>query len=83
MKKIEGDVLRGHLELLVLSVLHRGETHGYEILQRLERQAAGALRESGDAVPGAVSSGERGTYSARDGRQRSGTAKARDAAYTA
>ena len=40
---ISGDVLRGHMELLVLSLLEQGEAHGYELLQRIEAQGSGAL----------------------------------------
>ncbi len=44
MNDIRGDELRGHLETMVLSVLERGEAHGYEILQRLESSGCGALK---------------------------------------
>src|SRR5258705_13587859 len=44
MASINGDTLRGHLETLVLSVLRRGEAHGFEILHRLEAAGSGALR---------------------------------------
>src|SRR4051795_9080647 len=44
MSSITGDTLRGHLEALVLSVLRRGEAHGFEILKRLEQAGSGALR---------------------------------------
>jgi DNA-binding PadR family transcriptional regulator len=40
---IRGDVLRGHLETLVLSALRRGGAHGFEILRRLEEAGSGAL----------------------------------------
>lgn len=43
MKQIDGDALRGHLETLVLAVLEKGAAHGYEIVQRIEERAAGAL----------------------------------------
>lgn len=43
MKTISGDALRGHLEMVVLSLLHQGKAHGYEILQRLEAQGDGVL----------------------------------------
>src|SRR5262245_25124750 len=43
MKPIAGDVLRGHLELLVLATLERGEAHGFEVLQRLNREGRGAF----------------------------------------
>lgn len=43
MPKIDGDALRGHVETLVLSVLEKGPGHGYELSQRIEQRAAGAL----------------------------------------
>ena len=36
--------MRGHLEMLVLSALKRGEGHGFEILKRLEASGSGALK---------------------------------------
>src|SRR5436190_6872745 len=44
MQEISGDALRGHLEVLVLSALRRGDAHGFEILKRLDVAGAGALR---------------------------------------
>jgi PadR family transcriptional regulator PadR len=44
MEPIHGDALRGHLETLVLSVLEKGEAHGFEVLRRLEEAGCGALR---------------------------------------
>src|SRR5882724_11792726 len=44
MDAIHGDKLRGHLETLVLSTLENGETHGLEILRRLEEAGCGLLR---------------------------------------
>jgi DNA-binding PadR family transcriptional regulator len=39
-----GDLLRGHLEVLVLSTLEQGEGHGLEILRRLQDAGCGLLR---------------------------------------
>jgi DNA-binding PadR family transcriptional regulator len=44
MNTITGDKLRGHLEVMVLSTLERGEAHGLEILQRLDNAGCGLLR---------------------------------------
>jgi len=44
MQPINGDALRGHLETLILSVLRRGDAHGFEILRRLEEAGSGALK---------------------------------------
>lgn len=44
MDEISGDLLRGHLDSLVLSVLERGEAHGLEILKRLEQSGCGLLK---------------------------------------
>jgi PadR family transcriptional regulator PadR len=44
MEAIDGDKLRGHLEILILATLERGEAHGLEILRRLEEAGCGLLR---------------------------------------
>jgi len=44
MASIGGDTLRGHLEMLILATLGRGEAHGLEILRRLEAGGCGLLR---------------------------------------
>jgi DNA-binding PadR family transcriptional regulator len=44
MDAINGDKLRGHLEMMVLSTLEQGEAHGLEILHRLEEAGCGLLR---------------------------------------
>jgi PadR family transcriptional regulator, regulatory protein PadR len=44
MEPISGDALRGHLDKLILSVLERGEAHGFEVWQRLEAAGSGALK---------------------------------------
>src|SRR5260370_42425707 len=44
METINGDKLRGHLESMSLSTLEQGETHGLEILHRLEEAGCGLLR---------------------------------------
>jgi len=43
MENIERDLLRGHLEGMVLSILETGEAHGYEILKRFQARGAGSL----------------------------------------
>lgn len=44
MDRIERDMLRGHLDAIVLSALERGEGHGYEVLQRLREISSNALQ---------------------------------------
>ena len=44
MNTISGDILRGHLETMVLAVLERGDAHGFEILRRLEERGCGLLK---------------------------------------
>ena len=44
MSGITGDQLRGHLEMLILATLEKGEAHGLEILRRLEAGGCGLLR---------------------------------------
>ncbi len=66
MEKITGDLLRGHLDLMVLSVLERGEAHGYEIVQRLGTLAAGALQlKEGTLYPALYRLEEAGMIKAR------------------
>jgi DNA-binding PadR family transcriptional regulator len=40
---MEGDALRGHLELLLLAALARTEQHGYALIEWLRARSAGAL----------------------------------------
>lgn len=40
---MEGDALRGHLELLLLAALANAEQHGYALIEWLRTQSAGAL----------------------------------------
>ena len=44
MEAIDGDKLRGHLEMLILATLEKQEAHGLEILHRLEAGGCGLLR---------------------------------------
>jgi len=44
MEGINSDLLRGHLQTLILSALRKGDAHGFELLKRLEHAASGALR---------------------------------------
>src|SRR5947209_18371686 len=44
MGTISGDLLRGHLQTLVLSALRKGDAHGFEILKRLEQAGSGILQ---------------------------------------
>jgi DNA-binding PadR family transcriptional regulator len=44
MEGINGDLLRGHLQTLILSALRQGDAHGFELLKRLEQAGSGALR---------------------------------------
>jgi DNA-binding PadR family transcriptional regulator len=44
MSEINGDMLRGHVDSLILAALERGEAHGLEILKRLELAGCGLLK---------------------------------------
>jgi PadR family transcriptional regulator PadR len=44
MKPLDGDKLRGHLEMLILATLEKGDAHGLQILQRLESRGCGLLK---------------------------------------
>ena len=41
---IKAEKLKGHLDLLLLSVLSRGPGHGYEVITRLKVRSDGAFR---------------------------------------
>jgi DNA-binding PadR family transcriptional regulator len=40
---MRSEALKGHLDLLVLSVLHNSPAHGYAVIQRLAAQSDGAF----------------------------------------
>ncbi len=40
---IRGDQLRGHMETIVLSALAEGQTHGFELLKRLQERSEGTF----------------------------------------
>ena len=44
MTPLDGDKLRGHLEMLILATLEKGDAHGLEILQRIEAKGCGLLK---------------------------------------
>jgi DNA-binding PadR family transcriptional regulator len=44
MQPIHGNILRGHLETMVLSVLEEGAAHGFQVLRRLQELGSGALQ---------------------------------------
>jgi DNA-binding PadR family transcriptional regulator len=65
MDAISGDKLRGHLELLILATLERGEAHGLEILRRLESGGCGLLTlKEGSLYPALYRLEEAGEVSA-------------------
>jgi len=40
---MEGDLVRGHLDLLVLAILAAGPLHGYGLVEELRRRSQGTL----------------------------------------
>ena len=40
---MEGDVLKGHLEMIVLAALADGPAHGYAVIQEIRRRSGGAF----------------------------------------
>lgn len=38
---MEGEVLKGHLDMIVLSALTRGSAHGYAIIEEVRRRSGG------------------------------------------
>jgi transcriptional regulator len=70
-----GDLLRGHLDGLLLAVLNDGPGHGYEIGQRLAQRSGGALGVPEGSLYPALHRLERGgfvksTWSTQDRRRR-------------
>jgi PadR family transcriptional regulator PadR len=40
---MEGEMLKGHLDMIVLAALAAGPAHGYAIIEQLKRQSDGAF----------------------------------------
>jgi PadR family transcriptional regulator, regulatory protein PadR len=40
---MEGEMLKGHLDMIVLAALTGGPAHGYAIIQEIHRRSAGAF----------------------------------------
>jgi transcriptional regulator len=40
---MEGEMLKGHLDMIVLAALSRGPTHGYAVIQEIHRRSGGAF----------------------------------------
>lgn len=69
------DVLRGHLDALILAVLEGGPLHGYEIMEEMLRRSGGELDLNTGTIYPALRRLERATYvvsewNAVNGRQR-------------
>src|SRR5258705_4969289 len=73
MEPISGDKLRGHLEMLILATLERGEAHGLEILRRLEIGGCGLLKlKEGSLYPALYRLEEARQIAAASGREQKG-----------
>ena len=40
---MEGEMLKGHLDMIVLAALVGGPAHGYSIIQEIKRRSGGAF----------------------------------------
>jgi transcriptional regulator len=40
---MEGEILKGHLDMIVLAALSEGPAHGYAIIQEIHRRSGGAF----------------------------------------
>lgn len=72
---MKGDVVRGHLDVLLLAVLEDGPLHGYAIIEALQARSGGVLDLPTGTVYPALRRLERarwisGTWSTVSGRQR-------------
>jgi PadR family transcriptional regulator, regulatory protein PadR len=82
MEPISGDKLRGHLEMLILATLERGEAHGLEILRRLEVGGCGLLKlKEGSLYPALYRLEEAGQIAATWERESHGRRGARARIY--
>jgi DNA-binding PadR family transcriptional regulator len=82
MEPISGDKLRGHLEMLILATLERGEAHGLEILRRLEVGGCGLLKlKEGSLYPALYRLEAAGQISANWEREQHGRRGARGRIY--
>lgn len=73
--RMRGDLLRGHLDALLLAVLESGPQHGYAIIEALQDRSDGALALPTGTVYPALRRLERaghvaGTWSTVGGRER-------------
>jgi len=41
--QISGDILRGHTETIILNILSRGDSYGYEISKRIHESSEGLI----------------------------------------
>jgi transcriptional regulator len=72
---LRGEVLRGHLDLLILSVLSSDPGHGYLVVERLKDRSSGVFGVGEGTVYPALHRLERGgllasSWSTVDGRKR-------------
>jgi len=82
MEPIGGDKLRGHLEMLILATLERGEAHGLEILRQLEVGGCGLLKlKEGSLYPALYRLEEAGEIAASWERESHGRRGARARIY--
>jgi DNA-binding PadR family transcriptional regulator len=40
---MEGEMLKGHLDMIVLAVLSSGPAHGYAVIEEIKRRSGGAF----------------------------------------
>jgi PadR family transcriptional regulator PadR len=40
---MEGEILKGHLDMIVLAALSAGPAHGYAVIEEIKRRSAGAF----------------------------------------
>jgi PadR family transcriptional regulator, regulatory protein PadR len=74
-RRMSADLLRGHLDRLLLAVLAEAPGHGYELSQRLAQRSGGELAVHEGSLYPALHRLERGRlvesmWSTRDGRRR-------------
>ena len=48
---MEGEMLKGHLDMIVLAALSAGPAHGYAVIEEIKRRSGGAFTAGGHDHP--------------------------------
>ena len=51
MQGMEGEMLKGHLDMIVLAALSAGPAHGYAVIEEIKRKSGQAFLPQGTIYP--------------------------------